>query len=142
MATKKVSREVQGLLKLTYDEDTPDELRKKAEEEEKLMHKYDRPPNRKKKAYPVKKPKRGEVAEPQKEETAPEPPKKEDKKPAEFNDTLAKIEKSASEKVVKVTVKDILAENKKRIDKLRLVGIDQRTGEGLPDHTEKVTIQD
>lgn len=142
MATKKVSREVQGLLKLTYDEDAPDELKKKAEEEEKLMHKYDRPPNRKKKAYPVKKPKRGEVAEPQKEETAPEPPKKEDKKPAEFNDTLAKIEKSASEKVVKVTAKDILAENKKRIDKLRLVGIDQRTGEGLPDHTEKVTIHD
>jgi hypothetical protein len=63
MATKKVSREVQGLLKLSYDEDAPDELKRKAEEEEKLMHKYDRPQNRKKKAYPVKKPKRLEILE-------------------------------------------------------------------------------
>lgn len=129
MATKKKSREVQGLLQLTWDEADP-EAEKKAKEEETVAHKYDRPNVRKK-------------PKPPKKRTPPSPKKQERAhKEEEFKDVVAKVEHKAKEVVKAITVEDILAENVKRIDRLRLLGIDQRTGEGMPSHTEKVVIRD
>lgn len=43
---------------------------------------------------------------------------------------------------VEITVDEMLAENEKRLQKIRLVGIDQKTGENFPGHTEKLKIVD
>lgn len=136
MATKKKPLELQGLLGLTFDDETSEEELARAKEEQKVAGKYNRPSNRKKN---VKKKKPTPPSLAKEEEPAREAP---EKPQLEFNDTVAAVEKKAREVVVKVTVRDILKENQKRLDKLRLVGIDQRTGEGLPAHTEKVVIRD
>lgn len=136
MATKKKPLELQGLLGLTFDDATSEEELARAKEEQKVAGKYNRPSNRKKN---VKKKKPTPPSLVKEEEPAMEAP---EKPQLEFNDTVAAVEKKAREVVVKVTVRDILKENQKRLDKLRLVGIDQRTGEGLPAHTEKVVIRD
>jgi hypothetical protein len=128
--------ELQGLLGLTFDDATSEEELARAKEEQKVAGKYNRPSNRKKN---VKKKKPTPPSLVKEEEPAMEAP---EKPQLEFNDTVASVEKKAREVVVKVTVRDILKENQKRLDKLRLVGIDQRTGEGLPAHTEKVVIRD
>jgi hypothetical protein len=128
--------ELQGLLGLTFDDATSEEELARAKEEQKVAGKYNRPSNRKKN---VKKKKPTPPSLVKEEEPAMEAP---EKPQLEFNDTVAAVEKKAREVVVKVTVRDILKENQKRLDKLRLVGIDQRTGEGLPAHTEKVVIRD
>jgi hypothetical protein len=128
--------ELQGLLGLTFDDATSEEELARAKEEQKVAGKYNRPSNRKKN---VKKKKPTPPSLVKEEEPAMEAP---EKPHLEFNDTVAAVEKKAREVVVKVTVRDILKENQKRLDKLRLVGIDQRTGEGLPAHTEKVVIRD
>lgn len=135
MATKKKPLELQGLLGLTFDDTTSEEELARAKEEQKVAGKYNRPSNRKKTVK--KKPTPPSLVKG--EEPAMEAPKKPQ---LEFNDTVAAVEKKAMEVVAKVTVRDILKENQKRLDKLRLVGIDQRTGEGLPAHTEKVVIRD
>ena len=135
MATKKKPLELQGLLGLTFDDATSEEELARAKEEQKVAGKYNRPSNRKKTVK--KKPTPPSLVK--EEEPAREAP---EKPQLEFNDTVAAVEKKAREVVVKVTVRDILKENQKRLDKLRLVGIDQRTGEGLPAHTEKVVIRD
>jgi hypothetical protein len=136
MATKKKPLELQGLLGLTFDDATSEEELARAKEEQKVAGKYNRPSNRKKN---VKKKKPTPPSLVKEEEPAMEAP---EKPQLEFNDTVAAVEKKAREVVAKVTVRDILKENQKRLDKLRLVGIDQRTGEGLPAHTEKVVIRD
>ena len=124
MADKKITDGVQDILKMSVDPS-------KAKEEEALAKKYERPSNRKK-----PKPKK-----PEKENTPPLS-KKSERAYEEFNDTVAKVDDMAKVAVPKITVKGMLEENERRIAKLRLVGIDQRTGEGLPDHTEKVVIRD
>ncbi len=130
MVHKKSTTGITELLGLFPDENASEEQLVKARKEEQAAHKYDRPK--------VKKKPRKHIATPENTREAPAPPRKEE----EFTDTIAKIEAKAKVKVYTLTVKDMLAENEKRINKLRLVGIDQRTGEGLPNHTEKIVIRD
>lgn len=47
-----------------------------------------------------------------------------------------------AERPTEPDINDMLEENQKRIDKLRLIGVDQRTGENLPGHTELLELPD
>lgn len=52
------------------------------------------------------------------------------------------VEMPEEEKIPEISVDDMLEENQKRIDRLRLIGIDQKTGEGMPGHTEVLELPD
>lgn len=70
---------------------------------------------------------------PQKNDTkAPEPPSLDD-----YNDEVPQEEQNSSP-----SIEEMLEENRQRIDKLRLVGIDQKTGKGLAGHTEHLVLPD
>lgn len=60
--------------------------------------------------------------------------------PAKNEEAHATVEEIEEELVI--SVDEIIAESERRMDKLRLVGVDQITGEGIPDHTELVIIPD
>ena len=60
----------------------------------------------------------------------------------EQEDAYSIIEKEAQQAKKEPTVDDILREDRVRMAALRLEGIDQVTGEGIPAHTEKVVIPD
>jgi hypothetical protein len=60
-----------------------------------------------------------------------------------LNDVQERIEREA--RLAKDNAQlqeEMLRDNEIRLNRLRLVGINQITGEGIPDHTEKVVIQD
>lgn len=141
MATQKTmfqSKETKIKRRIATAEFTADVLAAKDEEqakqEEALANKYNRPSVIKKTIKKKKAP-----AKSTKEEKTKEAPKKKGK---EFEDTVAKIEKQARVVEELYTVDGILSENEQRINKLRLVGVDQRTGEGVPRHTVRVYIPD
>ena len=67
---------------------------------------------------------------------------KQDEPANPFNDIPEKIEHEVKKNEIPISLDDILAENGVRMNRLRLVGIDQLTGEGIPDHTERVEIPD
>lgn len=108
---------------------------KDSEEREKAMElKYTRP-------EPRKKQQKKKIAVKPKQKDVPEAPEK-PKGPTEFHDPLGIIEKEARKSVFEWTLEKMLEENDKRLSKLRLVGIDQVTGEGIPHHDIKVEIPD
>lgn len=76
-----------------------------------------------------------EVEEPMpvKEEVMPE---------QQLDDLQAAIEREAAQAKAEPTVDDILEENERRLSELRLEGIDQVTGEGIPAHNVRVEIPD
>lgn len=59
-----------------------------------------------------------------------------------LNDLQAVIEREAAQAKAEPTVEDIIKENDRRLRELRLEGIDQVTGEGVPAHTVRVEIPD
>ena len=108
---------------------------KDSEKREKEMDlKYTRP-------EPRKKPSRKKVAAKAKQRGTSKVPEKRSGD-MEFHDTLGILEKEAKKTVFEWSLEKILDENQKRLDKLRLVGIDQVSGEGIPHHDVKVEISD
>lgn len=72
-----------------------------------------------------------------------EPPKKAEVKPSQLNDSIAKIEQEAMRaRPDAPSLDEMMEENERRLKQLRLEGIDQLTGEGIPDHTEAIRIPD
>ena len=72
-----------------------------------------------------------------------EPPKKAEVKPSQLNDSIAKIEQEAMRaRPDAPSLDEMMEENERRLKQLRLEGIDQLTGEGIPDHTEVIRIPD
>lgn len=85
--------------------------------------------------YVVPEPKEGPASENKDERTNDAPPT--------LNDIQQRIEDDIKKnREEELTLEKMMAENKMRLDKLRLVGINQTTGEGIPDHTERVEIPD
>lgn len=87
--------------------------------------------------------------------SAPEPPVPETfpKSPSDVPDTVMEnpsdppalyddFDEDFANASFDLSVDEILAENQKRIDKLRLVGVDQKTGENVPGHTEYLELPD
>lgn len=62
--------------------------------------------------------------------------------PAGLHDLQDSIEEEAGKAGKEPSLEDMMEENGRRARKLRLEGIDQVTGEGMPAHTERVAIPD
>lgn len=108
-------------------------LAEKVEEKNKKEHKYDRPAPRKKRT----------ISQTEKVKVSDlEPVKKSKEIPEDLDDVIGRINKAAKSKAFEWDIDKIIEENKARLDKIRLKGIDQVTGEGLPDHDIKVCLPD
>lgn len=86
---------------------------------------------------------RQELEQKEEQKRLAEPPKKAEVKPSQLNDSIAKIEQEAMRaRPDAPSLDEMMEENERRLKQLRLEGIDQLTGEGIPDHAEVIRIPD